>query len=234
VERIDSTTVRFNDAANFYVTYKDIFVRRIYHFDSVRPDPVILDCGSNIGMAILYFKRVYPDARITGFEADPEVFRYLAENVERNKLTNVQLVQAALSASEGFVSFDSDAKYGSHIAGAEATGTGWRRIEVPTVSLRDYLAEPVDFLKMNIEAAEWEVLADAADHLRAVRELVIEYHHLPGVPRTLHHILALLDQEGFEYLLNDFDSETNSGVRAPFHLDEHAQYFLLIYGKRRD
>ena len=47
---------------------------------------------------------------------------------------------------------------------------------------RDYLTEPVDFLKMNIEGVEWEVLADSEDLLRQVREIVIEYHHLSLQP----------------------------------------------------
>ena len=37
--------------------------------------------------------------------------------------------------------------------------------DVPSVRLRDYLTEPVDFLKMNIEGAEWEVLEDTEDRL---------------------------------------------------------------------
>jgi hypothetical protein len=62
--------------------------------------------------------------------------------------------------------------------------------------------------------------------------MVIEYHHLPGLPRTLHHILDLLDRQGFEYLINDFDSETNGGVQPPFHLTPESRYFLLLYAKR--
>lgn len=45
---------------------------------------------------------------------------------------------------------------------------------------------------MNIEGAEFEVLAESSEHLRMVREMIVEYHHLPGLPRTLHKILTLL------------------------------------------
>jgi hypothetical protein len=50
----------------------------------------------------------------------------------------------------------------------------------------------------------------------------------------LHHILDLLDRQGFEYLINDFDSETNGGVQPPFRLTRETRYFLLIYAKRID
>jgi hypothetical protein len=44
--------------------------------------------------------------------------------------------------------------------------------------------------------------------------------------------LGLLHEHGFEYLINDFDSETNGGVQPPFGLDPDSRYFLLIYAKR--
>lgn len=229
-------SLRINDGPNFYILYKDIFFNRIYHFEARRPDPFVIDCGSNIGMSILYFKHVYPQARIIGFEPDPAIFPYLEENIARNKLTDVELVQAATAAQEGALTFYSDGKYSSCLADHLPADLpeGWERYEVPCVRLRNYLTEPVDFLKMNIEGAEWEVLADSEDRLRLVREMVIEYHHLPGLRRTLHEILSLLHRQGFEYLINDFDSETNAGVRPPFRLTPESRYFLLIYARQMD
>jgi FkbM family methyltransferase len=228
--------VRINDGPNFCILCKDIFLNRIYHFESQRPDPLILDCGSNIGMSIIYFKDVYPGARIIGFEPDPLIFPYLEDNITLTRLTDVQLVRAAVAEQQGTLTFYSDGKYASCIAEHLAAGipNGWTKHEVPCVRLRDYLTEPVDFLKMNIEGAEWAVLADSEERLRQVREMIIEYHHLPGLPRTLHDILALLNRQGFEYLINDFDSEANGGVRPPFRLTPKSRYFLLIYARRLD
>ncbi len=187
-------------------------------------------------MTILYFKHVYPQARIVGFEPDPRVFPLLQENMDRNDLRDVKVMRAAVAGKEGFLKFYSDGKYGSSLS-EQVVGVAqedWLECEVPSVRLRDYLSEPVDFLKMNIEGAEWEVLADSEEQLSQVREMVIEYHHLTGLPRTLHKILELLNRQGFEYLVNDFDSETNNGVRAPFCLTPESRYFLLIYAKRMD
>lgn len=227
-------SLQINDARNFYVLYKDIFIRRIYHFGADRLDPFILDCGSNIGVSILYFKHLYPQARVVGFEPDTRVFPYLEGNIARNRLQGVRLVQAALSSNEGAVEFFSDGKYGGGLAEQLAPGDepSWMRSTVSSVRLRNYLNEPVDFLKMNIEGAEYEVLKDSEEMLDRVKEMVIEYHHLPGLPRTLHKILEILDRQGFEYLINDFDSETNGSVSPPFTLACESRYFLLIYAKR--
>jgi FkbM family methyltransferase len=234
--RFEGSTVRFNDGPNLYILYKDIFVHRIYHFDAMRPDPLILDCGSNIGMSILYFKQRYPRARIIGFEPDPAIVPFLECNIAGNNLKDVRCVQAALSCDGEKKIFFSDGICGSGLAETltRENSHGWKQYEVSCMRLRDYLTEPVDFLKMNIEGAEYEVLADSEDRLRQIREMIIEYHHLPGLPRSLHQILELLHRQGFEYLINDFDSETNGGVQPPFRLMPESRYFLLIYAKRTD
>jgi hypothetical protein len=102
------------------------------------------------------------------------------------------------------------------------------------VKLRDYLVEPVDFLKMNIEGAEWEALSDSGERLQLVSEMAIEYHHLPGLPRTLHRILGLLDELGFDYVVSDFDLATYGGARLPLTLTNESSYFRHSYAKRRD
>jgi FkbM family methyltransferase len=228
--------VTINDGPNFYVLYKYIFVNRIYHFEAQRSNPLILDCGSNIGMSILYFKKFYPKARIIGFEPDPAIYPYAQKNIEKNSLSDVQLVQAALAGQEGNLTFHSDGKYSSSLAThvVAELPREWKRYEVPCVRLRHYLTEPVDFLKMNIEGTEWEVLADSDERLRQVREMVIEYHHLPGLRKNLHKILTLLNKFGFQYLVNDFDSDINRTVHPPFRLTAESSYYLLIYAKRMD
>ncbi|RJP33192.1 MAG: FkbM family methyltransferase [Phycisphaerales bacterium] len=227
--------VRINDGPNFYILFKDIFVQRIYHFEAARPDPLVVDCGSNIGMSVLYFKHVYPAARVIAFEPDPAIFPLLRENVERNGLERVELHQAAVAAASGALGLASDGVCASCLE-PYATDAAPRQpsVTVPAVRLGDVLTGPVDFLKMNIEGAEWDVIADGEPCLRHVREMVIEYHHLPGLPRTLHRILQVLDRCGFEYLINDFDGQTNPGACPPFRLTPATRYFLLIYARRRE
>ena len=234
VQRVLRYDVRITDGPEFYHLYKNIFLQRIYHFDAERPDPRILDCGSNIGMSILYFKHVYPRARVIGFEPDPAIHPYAEENLRRNRMEDVQLVRAAVGGREGNLVFYSDGKIGSCLEENLPAGNpeGWTRCEVPCLRLRDYLTEPVDFMKMNIEGAEWEALSDSERNLRQIREMIIEYHHWPGLPRTLHEILALLNRQGFEYMINDFDSQTNGAVQPPFRLNADTRYWLLIYARR--
>lgn len=229
VERFLGYTVRITDGPNFYMQYKDEFIRRIYHFEAQRPDPIIIDGGSNMGMSILYFKHVYPHARIIGFEPDPAIFRILQENVSRNGLTDVTLVNAGLSAQAGVVTFATDGSAGGHIGGQTT-------VEVRMERLSDYLNEPVDFLKLNIEGEELPVAQEAAasGKLRNVREMVLEYHGWPDGEQRLGDILNLLDRNGYRYLVHDFDAETCGASKPPFRLTPQTTWFCLVYARRLD
>jgi len=225
---VQGFTVRITRGISMAVEYHDQFVQKIYHFSANRLDPRILDGGSHMGISILYFKSIYPAARITGFEPDPAIFGLLQENISTNQLDGVELVNAGLGTMAGTASFLPDGDQGGRVINADGT------VKIRLVPLADYLAEPVDFLKLNIEGAEWDVLQVCEDRLRQVREMVIEYHHLPGLPRTLHNILTLLHRQRFDYLINDFDGATNGTVIPPFRLAPDSRYFLLIYAKRLD
>ncbi len=234
--RFRSFTVRINDQPNSRVMRRDFFRRRIYDFEARSARPRIPDCGAGTGIATLHLKERCPGARVVAFEPDPGVFPLLAENVARNGLADVEPVQAALAREEGVLGLHADGRYGSSLAGAlgGAPPAEGSLEQVRAVRLRAFLDEPADFAKLNVEGAEWDVLDDCADRLRMIRELVIEYHHLPGLPRTLHKLLTLLDRQGFEYLLNDLDATTNAEVAPPFRLTADTRYFQLVYARRLD
>jgi FkbM family methyltransferase len=219
--------LRINDGPNFYMQFKDEFLHGIYRFKASGPTPLIIDGGSNMGMSILAFKRAHPDARVIGFEPDPEIFALLKENVERNELADVRLVNAGLAEKRGTLSFAPDAAAGGQLVGSGAGA------KVNVEPLSDYLGEEVDFLKLNIEGMELPVLQEAAasGRLRNVRELVLEYHGWPKGAQHLGEILTLLDREGFRYLIHDFDAETCGTSKPPFRLPE-TPWFCLVYAKR--
>jgi FkbM family methyltransferase len=237
VVEIAGYNVRINDGPNLAVLRKDLFEKRIYAFNPATEEPVIIDGGANIGMSVLFFKHAYPNARIRAYEPDPGVYPYLEENVARNDLPDVVLERAAIGAASGSATFYADNLYTSHLEGYEAPlyhDREWNPVSVPVHRLRDLLEEPIDLLKLNIEGAETDALLDAGEKIRAVRELIVEYHHIPGLPRTLHDILSLLHENGFEYLVNSFDQESSPGAQPPFKLDETTMYYLLVYGRRLD
>ena len=229
--KILNYSVQYTDQLSLYFEFKDIFKNKIYHFNTQKREPFIIDAGSCIGMSILYFKHVYPEARIIGFEPDREIFEILENNIKRNDLTNVELINTALTSREGERVFFPDGTDG----GSLVYKSNKEPTRVKAVRLSDYINEPVDFLKMNIEGAELDVLSEISDKLHYINEMVIEYHSFDNSNQVLHKILDLLNRKGFMYLINDFDdAESNPAVRTPFKLGKNTRYFLLIYAKRKE
>src|SRR5262249_36214796 len=160
-----------------------------------------LDCGANIGLASLFFKQLYPGARITAFEADPAIAAMLAANLRENGASDVQTVAAAVWTTNGDVDFDADgADAGSIRFGSAHRGAA--PLRVPARRLRDVIDdEPIDLLKLDIEGAEADVLDDSFDRLANVRALLVEVHEVRPDRRQSSRVLDLLDRAGFAYAL---------------------------------
>jgi FkbM family methyltransferase len=196
-------TVAFPNAGVFRFLFQEIFVQSTYYFEADTTRPFIVDAGANIGMATLYFKRLYPDARIVCFEPDPGNFALLKRNVEANGLLGVELHQAAVSDSEAplafFTSQDGSPLRNSTIRERVESP---QPIEVAAVRLSKHLRWDADLLKLDVEGAEGRVLADLIDSgaLARVKRLHLEYHHHIDAGRNdLSATLAQLERAGFGY-----------------------------------
>jgi len=226
---VGGAVVYYQDEASFRTARRNIYEQRVYHFVAESARPRVVDGGAHIGLATLYFKKLYPQSQVICFEPDPAAVRLLRRNLAANGLTDVEVVEAGLSDRTGTAGFWSDGRDGGRL-----TGEGGRADRVRTVRLSDYLRTPADFVKLNIEGAEGPVLRDLDRHgtLRQIQELVIEYHGWPGGPQPLGSILEVLDRHGFRYLVHDFDRETNPASKPPFRLRPETPWFCLVYARR--
>lgn len=185
--------------------FEEVFVEQDYRVPELGPEPRIVDGGANVGLATLYLKLRFPDARIDAFEPAPETFALLERNVAENGLEGVRLHRAALAGGAGERAlFHDPARPGgltaSLVPGRAPSPGG----TVPTATLSDYVGEELDLLKLDVEGAETEVISElaASGALGRIRHLVMEFHHnLPGGAGDLPGTLALLESAGFRYEL---------------------------------
>jgi FkbM family methyltransferase len=190
----------FVDSASFVGQYEEIYWKQIYNFKSENIRPYILDCGANVGVSIMYFKKIYPDAEITAFEPDKTIFNILKKNVDNFQINNVQLINKGLSNKEGIATFYDDGADFGHILDNDEIDL-LRTIEIDTISLRPYLNRKVDFLKIDIEGKEGDLIKDCGDLLGKVDRIFIEYHSFKNREQTLHEILKTLNYNKFKYFI---------------------------------
>lgn len=184
----------------FYDTYQEIFIQEIYRFKSQTDKPLIIDCGANIGLSLLFFSRYYPKAKIIAFEPDNSVLPCLRENIKHSKLKQVELHERAVWDSVTELKFYTDKGMGGRV---ETAFENQQAVIISTVRLRDLLQEPIAMLKMDIEGAEYKVLKDCADVLCNVSCLFVEYHSFIGEEQHLDDILGILKRAGFRYHLKE-------------------------------
>lgn len=190
--------IKVTDMRSVAWQIKEFFGDQRLKFTCDRPDPVVIDCGANVGVSVLYFKRLFPQAHITCFEPDVAVFACLEENLRTNGVNDVVCRKEVVWVDDQGVSFGSEGADGGSIL---RTGNAMR---LPSVRLREVLGQhaSVDLLKVDIEGAETRVLLDCGEALDRVRNLFVEYHSMPGRPQELHDLLALLARNGFRYYIH--------------------------------
>ncbi len=189
--------IRLVDAGSFLHAYEEIAVREVYAFASRRRPMRVVDCGANVGVSVAYWKRLDPSARITAIEPDPAIFAALIENCRRLGHTDVETIEAAVWTAEGRARFWTEGADSGRLLEASETGDGGSEAGVRTIRLRDLLSEPIDLLKLDVEGAEPEILADCADRLGEVDHLFVEVHGFLGKPQPLADVLAILKAAGY-------------------------------------
>ena len=191
------------DAISFRGVYYELFIQEHYRFKSASAQPLIIDCGANVGLSVLYFKRLYPSARIIAYEADPGIYAYLQHNVEASGLTDVALHQKAVWKEEGTISFVEEGGASGMITEGEQAGS--QAITIPAMRLKTELQQHdhIDFLKVDVEGAEYEILVDCAEELHRVQYAFIEYHSMVDQEQCLGKLLDILSAAGFRYHITD-------------------------------
>lgn len=230
-----------HDIGLIYAGINSQFSMKVNDFYTDKSDPVILDCGANIGMSVLRHKQLYPNAKIIAFEPDPQIFESLKQNVIENNLKDIELVLAAVWITEGELEFSSDNYDGGFIStqqhnNSERHLSNSSVIRVPSIDLRDYLKHSIDFLKMDIEGAEYEVLTHCASLLHNVEKLIIEVHYRVDEVHIMMEILGILENAGFMVSVVsplEHDAKTID-LRKPFvrNPSANADIYIGLYAWR--
>lgn len=191
-------------------TYEELFLDEIYRFQTNNEKPVIIDCGANIGLSSLYFKTIYPNAILHAFEPDAVLFDLLEQNTQVNGFTDTHLHQAAVWIEDTNLSFSNKGSEASHIDLSNQSEN-----QVKAIRLASFLEQfdHIDFLKMDIEGAEFQVVADCLDGLKKVDHFFLEYHGKVNQTKQLYTLLQQVESIGF----NVYIKMAADQLKSPFY-----------------
>lgn len=140
----------------------------------------VLDIGAHHGLyTLLASNRVGPHGRVFAFEPSPRELRRLRWNLLLNRCRNVSVVPFALGCSEGTAEFFVclGQETGCNSLRPPVVNEPVSKVEVMTTTLDHYLErvgiDKVDFVKMDVEGAELDVLKGASRLLNNSKPLIL-------------------------------------------------------------
>jgi FkbM family methyltransferase len=188
----------FNSVNWFYYSLKELFLDEVYKCKLINPQPYIIDCGANIGLSIIYFKQQFPNSRIIAFEPDKTQYQNLIANIKSFGISDVEMINKGVWKEEALLDFFPDGNLGGTLIQRNSIISSTFS-EVQFVRLKDYLHSTIDFLKIDIEGAEYEVMKDIRDKLFNVKNLFLEYHGYADKTQDFHEIIKWISEAGFRY-----------------------------------
>src|SRR5919205_919166 len=172
----------------------------IEHFTPKQGD-IVVDIGAHMGRyTIISSKRVGTNGKVVAIEAHPGNFEMLNRNIKLNQLTNVIPLNYAVYSKETKVKLylpEEESGYTIYnTIMSNRAGTEDKFVEVNANTL-DYLLqlnqireEQVNWIKVDVEGAEFEVLKGATNVLSKSRDisLLIEIHGLDNYGPILNFL----------------------------------------------
>lgn len=157
----------------------------------------VIDAGAGIGTELrLFSKTIGESGRLIAIDASGLCCDYMNLQIQDLGLSNVEVINFALGSHDGIIQFESN---GTSLRNRiSKTGEGSSVMVKPLDSILDERSITcVDFLKLNIEGAEFEVL-NSIDPSR-YRRIVVSCHDFMGEPdlRTYENVLNWGLENGF-------------------------------------
>lgn len=188
---------------------------------------VFVDVGANIGShAINAARLVGRTGSVFAFEADPDTYRLLAENIASNGLRNIVLKQTCVSDHVGSLSFykHKDSAKSSIVDRGEKLS-----VTLPSDTLDNLIPAntKTDILKVDVEGAELSVLRGARavfSEQRRPSVVIIEVFDVRDNTDKSEGIREVLEAYGYKFFLFDGRSLTplSGGALNAFAVHESA------------
>jgi len=216
---------------------KEIFIAGNYDTMIEKPDPWIVDCGGNIGLATIRFKQLFPKGRLLVFEADASIAGVLKGNVDKLNLADVEVVPSAAWITKGTISFVREGTDSGKISGDEEGREGAESV-VSCERLADWIDRPVDLLKLDVEGAEFAILDDLLNtgKMDQVQRIICECHFYGKEWEAMGTLMSRLARAGFQMGIQSAWSHPQLGgpaIPTPFRVLPSGKCLVQLYAWRQ-
>lgn len=212
-DSVNAIKDRIHPVKHFFFGRTDSY-RACHEISSVRDKNgirVVFDVGAAIGNMTRFFLYEYPNAMIYAFEPNPDQFarflRRIHDGADRVKAFNCGLAAKPGTATLRRYSYPDASSFLpiTNVTSAEGI-TEVDTVDVKLRTLDDIVSEigvtHIDFLKIDVEGFEYDVLAGGYNTLAITDNAYIEVSPLRHMANTTHHIdvFSKMQKAGFTYI----------------------------------
>jgi len=197
----------------------------IVHLLSVNKNSVCVDVGSHIGyFTLLMAKKA---KKVYAFEPEPKNFSLLKENIELNNLKNVILINKAVGLKNQKRWLYIDEKNKGHCSFNKISN---KKVLVESIRLDDIIKENVDFMKIDVEGYEYEVLKSGENLIKKSDNLKMYFEFYGDMISQAGHnpieFLNYIESLGFKFFYTK-GSEIRPINRKLLIKNRHINYNLI-------
>lgn len=199
--------VHFGRLATAVALIDEIWARGEYDPPCKESPTVILDVGANIGVSVLWWNHLFPDARVIAVEPDPVSVALLRKNVAEWGLTyRTHVLESAVVGQAGEAILFSDAGSLGETTNSTlppmAPSDSIRGIACAGVQLSHLIkSSRPQLVKIDIEGGEYEILLEALQAngpgIHEVSTLIVEFHHRSDASVGLESLVHDVCQRGY-------------------------------------
>ena len=192
------------------------------NFANLKEGDIVLDIGAYAGVtSIIFAQLVGPSGHVYAFEADGLNYECARENIQMAArvmgIENITLLRKAVWSHGSGVLFSNEGTMGSSAVAITGGERGLNQV-VESVRLQDFFAESrlsrADFVKMDIEGSEVEVLGASASFLNRMKaRLIVEPHVVKGEVCT-EECRRTLESAGYRVRVRDKVGESEPLIEA--------------------
>lgn len=202
---------------------KDIWQKEIYNkFDvSVEAGDTVIDIGAHIGVFSVYASKLCDNGQVFALEPFVKNYELLLKNKDLNSANNLSVFNVGCSGNSGSQTLyiSQDRNTGGHSMHLKTQSV--ETIKIETVKLSEFCKEQninkIDFLKMDCEGAEFEILQSDESVLNFVNKIAMECH--PYDKYSGETIVSILKKYDFDVFLENQKLQSKQ---------------FMIYGKKKN
>lgn len=188
-----------------------------------------IDIGANRGITSIWMAKLCN--KVYSFEPEKENILRFKENIEINHVNNVELLPLAVSDKAGEMDLNILEGSGHHSLGRVSTSKILGKQAVKVTTLNDFCQDrrinEVDFLKIDVEGFEIEVLKGGAELFqdKKIKLVAFEISKIPlkSLKKSPSDIFDFFDNAGYEICNLDGSIANCSYCANQMHVDLIAQ-----------